>query len=588
LYRKTDELRRLNAELEQRVAERTAALEASTARLRENDERLRIALDTGRLGAWELDLATGDMQSTDTCKSNFGLPAAAELNYTSFFEAIHEGDRQRVRDAAQQAIQQRCDFDAEFRCFWPDGSFHWIIIRGRPVRDDAGTATRMLGVTLDISERRRAEEERVVLLESERAARVEAERAARAKDEFLAMLSHELRTPLNAILGWAQLLRRRPRDAETLAQGLETIERSARAQARLIDDLLDISRVVSGKVRLERRAVELPAVVDAAIETVRLSAEAKGIAVTHSRESAVDPIEGDPQRLQQVLANLLSNAVKFTPRGGRVQVAVQPADSHVEISVSDTGEGIAAEFLPHIFDRFRQADTSSTRKFGGLGLGLSIARHLVEMHGGSISASSTGRGQGASFRVRLPRVAPVDEQRAVTPALATDELSLWGVRALVVDDDGDACEILTRVLSEAGAHLRAVNSAEAALAELERSLAPDYSELPFDVLVSDIGMPGMDGYELIRRVRRLAAGVAGIPAVALTAFARPEDRVQALAAGYQRHLSKPIDPRELLTTIAALVRTTTDAGPAGVSRSAAAEPALSAAGGNGRGSEPRP
>jgi PAS domain S-box-containing protein len=395
---------------------------------------------------------------------------------------------------------------------------------------------------------RRAASERADLLDAERAARAEIEHVSLMKDEFLATLSHELRTPLNAVLGWSDILLHEGRKPEDLRRGLQAISRNARAQAQLIDDLLDMSRIVAGKVRLEVKPTELAAVVDSALEAVRLSADAKQIQL----RKIVDPTAsavGDPNRLQQVIWNLLSNAVKFTPKGGSVQVQVARVESHVEISVSDTGAGISPAFLPHVFERFRQADASTTRQHGGLGLGLAIVKQLVELHGGSVEARSEGDNRGSTFVVRLP-LGAVGQDRAPRDGGSRDGVDLDGVRVVVVDDDADARDLISWVLADVGAQAAVAASADEGL-RLVRELRPH-------VLVSDIGMPHKDGYELIREVRALPFSEGGhTPAIALTAFARSEDRTRALLAGYQLHLSKPVEPSELLATVASLAGRTT-------------------------------
>jgi signal transduction histidine kinase/CheY-like chemotaxis protein len=400
----------------------------------------------------------------------------------------------------------------------------------------------------------KAAEERRQLLESERSARTEAERASAMKDEFLATLSHELRTPLSAILGWSQVLRLRTMGEAELRQGLETIERNARVQTQLIEDLLDMSRITSGKLRLDIQQVAPAKFIEAAAETVRPAAEAKGIRLEAVLDPAAGPISGDPGRLQQVVWNLLSNAIKFTPRSGRVQVVLQRVNSHVEISVADTGIGIRSEFIPHVFDRFRQADASTTRTFGGLGLGLSIVKRLVELHGGTVRAKSDGEGHGTTFTVLLPLSAVrtnADAQDRTHPttasALAFDfhRPDLSGIKVLVVDDEPDARDLIQRVLAECDAQVLTAGSAAEALALVK-------AEKPH-VLVSDIGMPEVDGYELLRRVRALGPTRGGnLPAVALTAFARSEDRTRALHAGFLVHVSKPVEPSELVATVASV------------------------------------
>jgi signal transduction histidine kinase/ActR/RegA family two-component response regulator len=395
-------------------------------------------------------------------------------------------------------------------------------------------------------------EERSRLLEAERAARSEAERASTIKDEFLATLSHELRTPLNAILGWSQLLSSNSVSGDDFRQGTEAIERNARLQTQLIDDLLDMSRIVSGKIRLDLQRVDLASIVEAAVDSVRPSAEAKHIQMRKAIDPLAGQVSGDPTRLQQVFWNLLTNAIKFTPKDGKVDVLLERVNSHVEVSVHDTGIGISLEFLPVIFERFRQADASTTRSHGGLGLGLSIVKTLVEMHGGSVQAKSAGQGRGTSFIVRLPFVAIRSDhsrERPTTPksfAIDCEKIHLQGVNVLVVDDDTDARDLITRVLQECHAEVTTASSAKEAL-DLVAAVRPD-------VIVSDIGMPECDGYEFIRDVRRLSAQEGGgTPAVALTAFARSEDRTRALMAGYQVHLAKPIEPQELLVTVSSVI-----------------------------------
>ncbi len=391
------------------------------------------------------------------------------------------------------------------------------------------------------------------LYETEQRARTEAEAANRSKDEFLATLSHELRTPLNAVLGWARMLRLGQLEPGMQNRAIDVIERNAQAQVQLIEDLLDVSRIITGKLRLDVRPVSLPSVVEAALDSVRPAAESKGVRLTHVLDPRAGPIAGDPDRLQQVVWNLALNAIKFTDRGGRVQVNVQRVNSHVEIVVSDTGRGIAPEVLPHIFERFRQADSTTTRAHGGLGIGLALVRHLVELHGGTVHAASLGENQGAVFTVKLP-IMPHTDKDADTqrrhPSAArgrADQLtSLKGLKLLVVDDEPETLELFAAMFTQKGAVVRTVSSAAAALQALE-DWAPD-------VLVSDIGMPDEDGYVLIRKVRALEAGKGGrIPAIAVTAYGGVEDRIRVLSAGFDSHVPKPVEPAELATVIASLL-----------------------------------
>jgi PAS domain S-box-containing protein len=400
-----------------------------------------------------------------------------------------------------------------------------------------------------------AAEERKVLLESERSARAEAERTSQMKDEFLATLSHELRTPLSAILGWAQVLRRGSRDQADLQRGLQTIERNARAQAQLIEDLLDMSRITSGKVLLDMQTVAPALFIDAAIETVRPAADAKNIRLERHYDGATGVIAGDPARLQQVIWNLLSNAIKFTPRDGLVSIALAPFDGHIRITVQDTGIGIKPEFKAHVFERFRQGDASTTRTHGGLGLGLSIVKHLIEQHGGTVRVDSEGEERGATFTIELPaanRQSPssrADRAPTSLPSPQTSDLQLRDlsrVKVLVVDDEPDARELINRILSDCHAEVRTAASARQAMAAIVEAIP--------DVLVSDLGMPDVDGFELLAQVRALKPDQGGnIPAVALTAFARSEDRLLALEAGFRAHISKPVEPSELIATVASMV-----------------------------------
>jgi len=441
-----------------------------------------------------------------------------------------------------------------------DGSRFWAHVTITALRDDEGRLRGFAKVTRDMTEAKRAEAlesagaAREAVLEAERSARIEAQRAIKIKDEFLASLSHELRTPLNAILGWAQVLRTKGAHARTAAEvdrAMEIVERNARAQVRLIDDLLDLSRIMGGRMRLDVQEVGLVDVVQATVDSVEPAAQAKGVRV----EAVLDPqggvVSGDAARLQQVFWNLLTNAVKFTPKGGRIQVVLQRVNSHVEVSVADTGIGIAADYLPYVFDRFSQADTSLQRRQGGLGLGLAIAKQLVELHGGSIRAKSMGEGKGATFTVHLPlaisrhaakaRIHPTSgESQETVPIPRLD-----GIRALVVDDEPDARELIRSVLESHGASVQLAASGMQALEILQADSA--------DVLISDIGMPDMDGYQFMRRLRAAEAKGSRMPALALTAFARPDDRKQAILAGYHAHLAKPFDLAEFVIVVAGLV-----------------------------------
>ena len=395
--------------------------------------------------------------------------------------------------------------------------------------------------------------ERARLYEAEQRARLQAETTSRMKDEFLATVSHELRSPLNSILGWVKILRDGKLGRDATVRALETVERSARTQNRIINDLLDVSRIIAGKLRLNMRPLEPTRIVEAAVEAARPAAEAKGIQLEMSLDRKAGPISGDPERVQQLVWNLVSNAIKFTPTGGSVQVKLAPVASFTEITVSDTGAGISAAFLPHVFDRFRQADASSTRKQGGLGLGLALVKYLAEMHGGTVDVHSEGEGKGATFTVRLPRVAiSAGEGRRGLRSWqdeASEATQLDGLRVLVVDDDDDARDLVTTVLTQSNAEIKTAASVDEAL-----GILTECDDWQPEVLISDVEMPGADGYALIRRVRALEAERGGgrLPAVALTAYARVEDRTRALAAGFQRYISKPLEPAELLAVLGSL------------------------------------
>jgi signal transduction histidine kinase/CheY-like chemotaxis protein len=395
----------------------------------------------------------------------------------------------------------------------------------------------------------------VLELEVERGHRAEAERIGQIKDEFLANLSHELRNPMNAICGWVELLRPGQSTDEEMTEGLDVIRRNTRAQVKLIDDLLDMSRIISGKMRLDIQRVEHPAIIQSVVDSMHLAATAKGVRVEVLVDPVAGPVTGDPARIQQVVLNLLSNAVKFTPRGGKVQVTLERVDSNIELSVSDTGRGITASFLPYVFDRFRQAESTAGKSYGGLGLGLAIVKSLVELHGGSVRVKSPGEGKGATFIVSIPisvvRTMNGGEDRQHPTTFSgiefTSDADLSGVRVMVVEDDPDALDLVTRVLEGCKAKVTGCTSASACM-EMFQDVRPH-------VLVSDIGMPVMDGYSLVRQVRALSLDEGGeTPAVALTGFARSEDRRRAMQAGFDMHVTKPVEPGELVAVIARMAR----------------------------------
>jgi PAS domain S-box-containing protein len=481
--------------------------------------------------------------------------AAHGRDSTEVFRIINEATRKPVESPVARVLREGTVVGLANSTILiaADGTERPIDDSGAPIRRRDGQIAGVVMVFRDISERRRTEAERSAatverehLLESERAARSEAENASRSKDEFIAMVSHELRTPLNAILGWTHILEGSSPDADTIRRAVEVIARNARSQAQLISDLLDMSRIISGKLRLDVGDIDLVAVIRAAIETVKPAADAKGISIESTLDPSLGAATGDPGRLQQCLWNLLSNAIKFTSQGGSVTVTLRRADSHIEIAVSDTGIGIPSEFLPFVFERFRQGEPAdgATGRPSGLGLGLAIAKELIELHGGRIRAESPGEGQGSTFTVALP-VRALRAQPAPTRAQPERRVALNGVAVLVVEDDADNRDILRALLERHHATVFAASAAREALDLL--------AEHTPSIIVSDIGLPDMDGYELMRRIRGTRGAGARIPAIALTAHAGADDRKKALRAGYQAHIAKPVERGELVATIASLM-----------------------------------
>ncbi len=545
---RTEELVRANANLQNEIAERKLA-----------EEQARMSLAAAKAGAWSWDLQTGVVQWSPETYQIFGVERF-DGTAEAFGRLLYPEDADNFWTTVDAAIANRKAYEAEYRIVRPGGELRWIANRGRADYDEAGNPLRVLGIAMDISARKRTEEERAVLLEQEQAARAEAQAANQAKDEFLTVVSHELRSPLNAMLGWTRILRKQKADDPLVQRATAIVERSARQQLQLIEDLLDTARVISGKLKIETRPIELVSVIFNALDVVRPAAEAKRIDLISRLNPSAGQITGDPDRLQQVVWNLLSNAIKFTPEGGRVEIRLERADPHVQIRVSDTGKGIEAGFLSHIFDRFRQADSSAARRHGGLGLGLSLVKQLVELHGGTVSALSAGEGRGATFTVKLPMRAvytpqPSDGRRPVRDDEMAVEApggasALAGVRVVVVDDEEDAREMIATTLHDYGAQVQAASSGAEAIELLVRR---EPGARP-DVLVCDIGLPGEDGYAVLRRVRTLPIEQGGaIPAVAVTAYARVEDRLRALQAGFQMHVAKPVEPAELVTVLASVV-----------------------------------
>ena len=531
------------------VTERRQAREA----LRESEARFRMMADTAPVMIW---ISGEDKGFTFFNKNwlDFTGRTMEEEMHTGWAEGVHPDDHERCLANYSEQFHARERVRMEYRHRRNDGEYRWVLNEGIPRFSPDGRFTGYIGSSVDITDRKRAEAEREELLVKEQQAREEAQAANRSKDEFLALVSHELRAPLNAMVGWARILRSTRVDQATMTHAIEIIERSARTQSKLIEDLLDTARIATGKLRLEIQPVDLSGVVNAVVEVLKPAAEAKEIEISVVLDAPREVIAGDPDRLQQIVWNLVYNAIKFTPAEGRIEVRLLRADPHVRITVSDTGRGISPEAVECLFESFYQADSSSTRRHGGLGLGLSLVRHLVELHGGTVSAESPGEGQGATFTVNLPLRAVRPNVPGLGPMESTEagaalQSALGGVWVLVVDDEADARDLISLLLRQYGAEVTSVASADDAMVVL----TTDAEGARPDVLVSDISMPGEDGYSLIRRVRELAPEHGGrMPAVAVTAFGRSVDRIRALSAGFQLHIPKPVDPLELATVIATL------------------------------------
>ncbi len=502
---------------------------------RQSAERLRFALDAAMMGTWDWDLIAQTVQWSENLERIHGLPPGSfDGAFNSYERELHPDDRDRVIAALQRAVQDGTPYDVEYRIVAPDGSIRWVEGKGR-VEYANGQPVRMTGVCMNVTRRKQAELER---LEA-------AHEASRLKDDFLAVLSHELRTPLNAIVGWVQMLQSGELPPERTAEAVEVIGRNARLQAQLIEDILDVSRIIAGKLDVARSPIFVPQMAESALNAVRPQALAKQIQLTNTVDGDIPTIEGDARRLQQVLYNVLSNAVKFTPKGGRVHLSCSAGHEWVALDIQDSGVGIAPEFLPFVFDRFRQGDSRATRRHSGLGLGLAIARYLVERHGGSIQARSDGNGCGATFVIRLPLPshslpAPVSSDPATIASVGVGLFS--GIRILIVDDHDDARDVLRILLEREAALVFEADSVAAATGILSREAV--------DVLIADIGMPGANGYDLIQQVKATYPKIIGL---ALTAYARPEDRAAALAAGFDSYHAKPFDAVGLIDTVARLL-----------------------------------
>jgi PAS domain S-box-containing protein len=529
--------------------------------LRSSEEKFRILADTAPVMVW--------ISGTDKLCTFFNKPwldftgrAIEEELGDGWTEGVHQEDYDRCLEVYFKSFEAREPFEMEYRLRRHDGEYRWMLDHGIPRFSSGGEFLGYIGSLIDITERKWAEAEREELAR-EQVARAAAEAANRSKDEFLAMVSHELRSPLNAILGYTRMLRSCPVDRESINNVISIVERNAKAQLQIVEDLLDSARIIAGKLRIEPGPVDLVPVLEAAIDTARSAAEAKGVTLASDFGPLPEQVLGDPTRLQQIVWNLLTNAVKFTPERGRVELRMEGDADNVRITVSDTGKGIEPDFLPFVFDHFRQADPSSARRHGGLGLGLSLVKHLVELHGGTIAAESEGKGRGAAFTVSLPRrqfefiegpprAVAHREVRTEGAIMIDRNLSLEGMSVLVVDDQEEARELLVQALGEYGAQATAVSSGVEVLAYLSD---PPGGKRP-DALILDIAMPDEDGYTVLKKVRALEAaqGYAAdqIPAIALTAYGRSEDRLRALQEGFQMHVTKPVEPAELAVVIASV------------------------------------
>lgn len=543
---RTQEITKYNEQLQEEITERQRIL----AILEQSEERYRYLAESIPQLVWTADAkGNRDYFNQNWCEYT-GLTLEQSLG-SGWLAALHSDDVEKASQAWSKAVVKGILYENEYRFQRAaDASYRWQLVRGFPLKDEQGCVVKWFGTCTDINEQKQILQERAHLLELEQTARARAETANRVKDQFLAILSHELRTPLNAILGWSQLLQAQSFNQAKTSEALATIERNAKLQVRLIEDLLDTSKILQGKFTLNITSINLPSIVLSALDTMRLALETKSIQVNTIFAPNVGKILGDSTRLQQVVWNLLSNAVKFTPQGGNIEVEIRQANGYAQIIVRDTGKGISPEFLPYAFDYFQQADSSSVRKFGGLGLGLAIVRNIIEIHGGIVTAESPGEEKGSTFTISLPlrqdQSPSMPDAETQSSLSIPESLPLDGVQVLIVEDDADSQDFVVFVLQQEGAEAIAVSSGFEALQVLLQTKP--------DVLVSDISMPDMDGYMLIRQVRSLTPEAGGtIPAIAVTAHASDDDQQKALQAGYQIHLSKPLNPEKLVASIIKLV-----------------------------------
>ena len=513
--------------------------QAHCAALARRNDELELVIAASRLGFCMLDTETHELRANSLFKAEFGWAPDAQLDWESLLERVAGESRLALADAARAALGSSVDFDLVVQATWPDRSTQWVALHGRATNDGGHRKLILTSRNISAEQKTAAGQaaERAAILENERRLRSEAQAANRGKDQFLSVFSHELRSPLNAILGWNRILAlKRPDDPE-VASITERIEHSARAQLKMVNDLLDLGRIETGKLRIEARPMQLAKVVSAALDVARPTAAVKGITLHADFEPGAGQLRGDPDRLKQVVTNLLSNALKFTGSGGRICVTLRNTDRFVELGVEDTGQGIAPELLPHVFDRFRQGDSSITRHSGGLGLGLTLVREIVSLHGGTVSAGSAGVGRGARFVASFPARQPwrsADVQGSGDPGSGAGRASLDGLSILVVDDEPDARTIVAETLKLEGANVTVTDSALSALEKLREAGAH------FDIIVTDIGMPEVDGYSFLRRLRALQSGRPML-AIAVTGYASTRDVAAAMDAGFDLHVPKPVD-----------------------------------------------
>jgi signal transduction histidine kinase/ActR/RegA family two-component response regulator len=529
--------------------------QAQCAAVAHRNDELELIIAAARLGFCVLEGETRRLRANSQFKAEFGWAPDAPIDWETLLERMATQDRSGLADAARAALDGGVDFDLLVQAIWPGGATQWLALHGRTVNDGADHRNLILTARNVSGEKRAAASEaaeRAAAIEHERRLRSQAEAANRGKDQFLSVFSHELRSPLNAILGWNRILAlKRPDDPE-VASITPRIEHSARAQLKMVNDLLDLGRIETGKLRIEARPMQLAKVVSATLDLTRPSAAAKGITLQADFEPGSGQLRGDPDRLQQVVTNLLSNALKFTPAGGQVSVSLRNVEGYSELSVEDTGQGIAPELLPHVFDRFRQGDSSITRQTGGLGLGLALVREIVTLHGGTVSASSAGVGHGARFVATFPARQPwraAEAHSTSSPQSPAMQASLGGLSILVVDDEPDARSVVAETLKLEGATVTVTDSATSAFAKVQET------GVHFDIIVTDIGMPQEDGYSLVRRLRSLQSGRQML-AIAVTGYASNSDIEAAMNAGFDLHVPKPLD----FNTFVPLVRRLADTG----------------------------